>query len=102
MENGSATITDITAELISKKIGNNKILICGGGRKNKFLINLLKKKIKNKVLMIDDLQVEGDYIESQAFAFLAIRSYFNLPISFPSTTNCKEPSVGGIIKKFIN
>ena len=52
--------------------------------------------------MIDDLQVEGDYIESQAFAFLAIRSYFNLPISFPSTTNCKEPSVGGIIKKFIN
>ena len=102
LENGSATITDITAELISKKIGNNDIYICGGGRKNKFLINLLKKKIKNKVLMIDDLQVEGDYIESQAFAFLAIRSYFNLPISFPSTTNCKEPSVGGIIKKFIN
>jgi anhydro-N-acetylmuramic acid kinase len=50
--------------------------------------------------MIDNLQVDGDYIESQAFAFLAIRSYLDLPISFPSTTNCKEPSLGGIIIKY--
>ena len=60
----------------------------------------LKSKIKNKVLMIDNLQVDGDYIESQAFAFLAIRSYLDLPISFPSTTNCKEPSLGGTIIKY--
>ena len=50
--------------------------------------------------MIDNLQVDGDYIESQAFAFLAIRSYLDLPISFPSTTNCKEPSLGGTIIKY--
>ena len=50
--------------------------------------------------MIDNLHVDGDYIESQAFAFLAIRSYLDLPISFPSTTNCKEPSLGGIIIKY--
>ena len=100
LENGTATITAITAEIISKKIGDNDLYICGGGRKNKTLVNLLKSKIKNKLLMIDNLKVDGDYIESQAFAFLAIRSYLDLPISFPSTTNCKEPSLGGIIIKY--
>ena len=50
--------------------------------------------------MIDDLNIDGDYIESQAFAFLAIRSYLGFTISFPSTTNCKEPSLGGIIIKY--
>ena len=34
LENGTATITDITAEIISKKIGNYDIYVCGGGRKN--------------------------------------------------------------------
>tara|TARA_A100001011_G_scaffold234111_1_gene242161 strand:- start:1944 stop:3038 length:1095 start_codon:yes stop_codon:yes gene_type:complete len=99
IENGATTITEITSELLSKKIGKNNIYICGGGRKNKFLINSLKRKINNKIFLIDDLNIDGDYIESQAFAFLAIRSYLGLPISFPSTTNCKEPSVGGTIIK---
>ena len=102
LENGAATVTDITIDLISKKIGSNDIYVCGGGRKNIYLINLLKNKIKNQIYMIDDLDIDGDYVESQAFAFLAIRTYLNLPISFPSTTNCKKPSVGGIIVKNYN
>ena len=44
---------------------------------------------------IDNYNLKGDYIESQAFAFLAIRSFLNLPISFNSTTGCKEFTVGG-------
>jgi anhydro-N-acetylmuramic acid kinase len=99
LNNGTSTITDITSELLSKKIGKNNIYVSGGGRKNKYLINSLKNKIKNKVLSIDDLNVDGDFIESQAFAFLAIRSYLGLPNSFPSTTNCKIPTVGGTIIK---
>ena len=47
--------------------------------------------------MLDDYGIDGDFVESQAFAFLAIRTYKNLPISFPSTTNCKSPTVGGEI-----
>ena len=101
LENGTATITEITSELLSKNIGTNDIYVCGGGRKNKFLIDSLKKKINNNIFSIDDLNIDGDYIESQAFAFLAIRSYFGLPISFPFTTNCREPTIGGtIIKNF--
>ncbi len=102
LENGTTTITDLTSELLSKKIGVNDIYICGGGRKNKYLINSLKKKINNKLYLIDELNIDGDYIESQAFAFLAIRSYLGLPISFPSTTNCKTPTVGGTIIKILN
>ena len=99
LENGTATITNLTSELLSKKIGTNDIYVCGGGRKNKFLINSLKKKINNKIFLIEDLNINGDFVESQAFAYLAIRSYLGLPISFPSTTNCKVPSVGGILIK---
>ena len=99
LENGTTTISNLTSEILSKKIGKNDIYICGGGRKNKYLINSLKSKINNKISNIDDLNIDGDYIESQAFAFLAIRSYLGLPISFPSTTNCKKPSNGGTIIK---
>ena len=41
------------------------------------------------------LKSNGDFIESQAFAFLAIRSYQKLPITFPNTTGCKKPCSGG-------
>jgi anhydro-N-acetylmuramic acid kinase len=40
--------------------------------------------------IIDNYNLNGDYIESQAFGYLAIRSFLNLPISFPKTTGCKE------------
>ena len=79
------------------EVGKYDIFVCGGGRKNKFLIDSLRNKINNKIFDIDDLNIDGDYIESQAFAFLAIRSYLGLPISFPSTTDCKQPTLGGII-----
>ena len=76
---------------------DNDVFVCGGGRKNKFLIEALENKIGNKIVLIDNLGIDGDFIESQAFAYLSIRSYLGLPISFPETTGCKEPSTGGII-----
>ena len=45
--------------------------------------------------------IDGDFVESQAFAYLAIRSYLKVPISFPETTGCIKPCLGGeIIKNF--
>ena len=41
--------------------------------------------------------LNGDFIESQAFAYLAIRAVLSLPISFPSTTGCNSPCSGGEI-----
>ena len=61
----------------------------------------LQKKIKLELLNIDNFGINGDFVESQAFAYLAIRSFLKLPISFPDTTGCKEPITGGeIVKNF--
>ena len=109
LEDGCATITNFTAYLIAKGIeyanGGNikpvKYLVCGGGRKNTFLIQKIKDYLlykKNISLnSIDDYSLNGDYIESQAFGYLAIRSFLNLPISYPKTTGCEIPTVGGIL-----
>jgi len=99
LENGAATITEFTVDILSKKILDNDIYVCGGGRKNNFLIERLQSKVQNKIILIDDIGVDGDFIESQAFAYLSIRSYLKLPISFPTTTGCRKPSTGGIIVK---
>ena len=63
----------------------------------KLMLNSIKKKVKGKIEVIDKLNIDGDFVESQAFAYLAIRSYLKLPISFPKTTGCKKPSTGGVI-----
>ena len=113
LEDGCATITNFTAYLIAKGIeyanGNYdkpiKYLVCGGGRKNNFLIQSVKDYLKNKqniiLNSIEEYNLNGDYIESQAFGYLAIRSFLNLPISYPKTTGCETPTLGGnLIKNF--
>ncbi len=110
LEDGVATLTDFSASIISEELFLSlenseekikEILICGGGRKNKVLIRKLKENLtKNfELKLIDDYKINGDFIESQAFAFLAVRSVLQLPISFPNTTGCKKPCVGGEIIK---
>ena len=116
LADGAATLTEYTAKIISyyflyiieitkKKYTNPILILCGGGRKNNFLVERLNKEIKksftgnNFVKMIDDYGVDGDFVESQAFAYLAICSYLGLPISFPNTTGCKKPCTGGVIAK---
>ena len=110
-ENGCSTITNFTGYLIAKGIENIntdskiKYLISGGGRKNNALIDCLIDNLNNKNNFIfdniDKYGFNGDFIESQAFGYLAIRSFLNLPISFPSTTGCKKPTIGGkIVENF--
>ena len=108
-EDGAATITDFTAKLISNGMNfiNNKNnsqkskwLVCGGGRKNKYLLESIKSNFDDINLnSIDQYELDGDFIESQAFAFLAIRSLKGMPISFPNTTRCKKSVTGGVLVK---
>ena len=110
LEDGAATLTDFTGRIIEAELlsyltqSKNKmfkVLICGGGRKNLTLIERIKKRVQKNFIIqpIDDYGIDGDYVESQAFAFIAIRSFLGLPISFPETTGCKEPCTGGVFIK---
>ena len=73
--------------------------MCGGGRKNKILIQNLTSLLKKNISEIDKFNYNGDFIESQAFAYLAIRSYLKKNISFPTTTKVVKPVSGGEIFK---
>jgi len=108
LEDGAATLVEFTVRLLSSALlvvlgGTRdklwKIVVCGGGRKNKFLMKRLSENIfKNIVIQsIDDYGINGDFVESQAFAYLAVRSYLKLPISFPNTTGCLNSCTGGAI-----
>jgi len=114
LKDGAATLIEYTADSLIRSIldfledvqwhKTINILLCGGGRKNNFLVSRIKKKtVTNKtnrqVKLIDSLGIGGDFVESQAFGYLAIRSYLKLPISFPETTGCNEASTGGVIVK---
>ena len=95
-----ATISAFTAITITKEANRHKaryLILSGGGSKNKCVINLMNKTFKGKIFTADNLNLNSDFIESQAFAYLGIRRIKNLPISFPSTTGVKYPVTGGKI-----
>ena len=105
LTDGVTTLTDFTASIIGEELSLSlnefkeslDILICGGGRKNKILLKKIKENMSTNMnlKLIDDYKINGDFIESQAFAYLAVRSFRGLPISFPKTTGCKKPCLGG-------
>ena len=128
IKDGAATLTEYTSIILSRSLHFtawgplDTVLITGGGRKNKFLISRIKKARNDKIdkslpfanlvkemksyqekisiKLIDDYGVDGDFVESQAFAYLAIRSFLKLPISFPETTGVNKPCTGGTIIKY--
>ena len=109
-EDGLSTLTKFTSEIICDSIIKNtkkdktkkiNLLVCGGGRKNLTLIENITNKLPNNINLdlIDDYNINGDFIESQAFAYLAIRSLLKKEISFVKTTNVKKSCTGGILVK---
>ncbi len=108
-EDGAATLACLTATSISyslkilpKKI--SKIILTGGGRKNLFICQLLENDFKLKVINIDECKLnghklDGDFIEAEAMAFIAARSFYKLPYTFPNTTGVKEAISGGVVYK---
>ena len=110
LEDGLATLTEFTAKIIASELFKIipketdeicKIFFSGGGRNNGFLLERIKKHSPVNLIFknIDVLGINGDFVESQAFAYLAIRSYIGEPISFPETTGCSKPCIGGDIIK---
>jgi len=71
--------------------------VSGGGRKNAFLMELLRDVLTpSAVKPIEDAGYDGDAVEAQAFAYLAVRSLLGLALTFPGTTGVPHPITGGV------
>ena len=73
----------------------NAWIICGGGRHNGALMAQLRSRLNVPVMTAEDAGWAGDFIEAEAFAFLAVRSANGLSLSLPSTTGVAMPMTGG-------
>jgi anhydro-N-acetylmuramic acid kinase len=99
-EDGAATLTAFTAASIAKARDHFPDtpaiwIICGGGRHNKTLMSMLKARTNAPVIAAEEAGWNGDALEAEAFAYLAMRSKKGLPLSLPTTTGVKAPMTGG-------
>ena len=102
VEDGAATLTMFTARTIATAVKHlpevPKIwIVCGGGRRNPALMGALENSVSGLVMPAEAQGLDGDSIEAEAFAYLAVRSLRGLPLSFPSTTRVAAPMPGGVL-----
>jgi len=99
-EDGAATLTAFTAASIAKAREHfpepaTTWIVMGGGRLNPTLMNELRARVNAPVLSAEDAGWHGDFVEAEAFAYLAARSRRGLPLSLPTTTGVPQPMSGG-------
>ena len=101
-ENALATLCAFTARSIALAQLHfpapvERWLVTGGGRRNAALMRALAAQLSVPVLPIEQVGLDGDVLEAQAFAWLAVRVLSGLPTSSPGTTGCRTPVCGGRI-----
>jgi anhydro-N-acetylmuramic acid kinase len=99
-EDGAATLAALTAACVVEARRwlpepPARWLVCGGGRRNATLMRLLKGRSNAAVEPVEAVGLDGDMLEAQAFAFLAVRVWRGLPTSAPGTTGVRLPVSGG-------
>jgi anhydro-N-acetylmuramic acid kinase len=100
LEDGAATLTAMTAAAVAVAARHfpapaRRWVVTGGGRRNPTLMAMLAARLGVPVAPVEDVGWDGDALEAQAFAYLAVRSVEGLPLSLPSTTGAKAPTQGG-------
>lgn len=101
---GAATLTMMSAQAISDALLSlpakpAAVYVAGGGRLNATLMNWIAERSGLSIRNADDLGWSGDFLEAEAFAYLAVRSLLGLPLSLPTTTGVPEPMRGGVMHK---
>ncbi len=123
LEDGAATLAQVTAETIATASTHfpapvNRWLVSGGGRRNPAVMTALAECILGEPMRLSRSEAiappsfltrhaggivepveavgwEGDVMEAQGFAFLAVRAMRQLPLSLPTTTGVNRPVTGG-------
>ncbi len=100
LEDGAATLAAFCAQGIARDVKDfapDTVIICGGGRHNPAIMDKLAAHIDAKIITSESVAWDGDALEAQAFAFLAVRSLRGLPISFKGTTGVARDMTGGVL-----
>ncbi|MBT6407136.1 MAG: anhydro-N-acetylmuramic acid kinase, partial [Rhodospirillaceae bacterium] len=104
---GAATLTKLTAASVARARQflpevPRRWLVAGGGRHNASLMEALATALGAPVEAVEAVGWNGDALEAQAFAYLAVRSHYGLPLSLPETTGVAKPTTGGTFHKAPN
>ncbi len=100
VEDGAATLTAYTVESAGAALRwaqepPRRWLVCGGGRRNLAMLEGLRRRLNATVEPVEAAGLDGDMLEAQAFAYLAVRAARGLPTTFPATTGCARATCGG-------
>ncbi len=101
---GAATLTAFTAAAVARATSHlpappRRWLVTGGGRRNPALMAALAERLGASVEPVEAVGWDGDALEAQAFAYLALRSLAGLPLSVPGTTGVAQPATGGVLHR---
>ncbi|MCR8826755.1 anhydro-N-acetylmuramic acid kinase [Pseudosulfitobacter koreensis] len=98
----AATLTAMAAAGVAEAMQHcpeapSEVLVTGGGRKNPVLMRMLSVSLDCPVRPVEDVGLDGDMLEAQAFAYLAVRVARRLPTSCPGTTGVRAAVAGGTL-----
>jgi anhydro-N-acetylmuramic acid kinase len=102
VEDGAATLCAFTAGAIAKAREHmpeepELWIVAGGGRRNKTIMRMIAGLVQNAVVPSEAAGLDGDSLEAEAWAYLAVRSLRGLPLTFPGTTGVAAPWTGGVL-----
>ena len=100
----AATLTAAAAAAVAKGAEHfpspvARLLVTGGGRHNAVLMAMLAELMGCDVAPVEAVGLDGDMLEAQAFAYLAVRVAMGLPTSCPGTTGVRAAVGGGQISR---
>ncbi|WP_294228549.1 anhydro-N-acetylmuramic acid kinase [uncultured Shimia sp.] len=103
-EDAAATMTAMCAASVAQGMGHcpvapSRVLVTGGGRHNPVLMEMLRVSLDCPVVPVEEVGLDGDMLEAQAFAYLAVRVARGLPTSCPSTTGVMALVGGGTVSE---
>ncbi|HVZ50345.1 MAG TPA: anhydro-N-acetylmuramic acid kinase [Pseudolabrys sp.] len=102
---GAATLSALTAAAVKRVVGHLPMppkawIVAGGGARNPTLMRMLAERLSPATVETADVVGwSSQSLEAQAFAYLAVRTLNDMPLTFPTTTGVREPMRGGVVAR---